>query len=75
MVMDATASATAYLFHAWIRGIHPMLWRRFLVADDSTLANLHYIAMSYSDGPIFTCIDFEFEERVIPISHIYPNIP
>ena len=41
--MDATAQATVYLIHAWIRGIHPMLWRRFLVRSDSTLADLHWI--------------------------------
>jgi hypothetical protein len=31
------------LVHAWIRGIHPMLWRRFLVRSDSTLADLHVV--------------------------------
>ena len=39
--MDATAQATVYLIHAWIHGIHPMLWRRFLVFSDSILADLH----------------------------------
>ena len=27
-----------YLVSAWIREIHPLLWRRFLVRADSTLA-------------------------------------
>ena len=41
--MDATAQATAYLIYVWIRGIHPMLWRRFLVRAESTLADLHCV--------------------------------
>jgi hypothetical protein len=41
--MDATAQATVYLIYAWIRGIHPMLWRRFLVRFDRTLADLPFI--------------------------------
>ncbi len=43
VVMDTTAPATVYLIHAGIRGIHPMLWQRFLVRSDSTLADLHWI--------------------------------
>ena len=30
-----------YLLHLWIRQISPMIWRRFLVRSDSTLAALH----------------------------------
>ena len=41
--MDATAQVTTYLIYVWIRGIHPMLWRRFLVRAESTLADLHYV--------------------------------
>lgn len=52
--MDATAQATVYLIHAWIRGIYPMLWRRFLVRSDSTLADLHWI------------IQIGFGKRAIP---------
>src|SRR5689334_1363495 len=33
----------AYLIHVWIRDIHPMLWRRFLLRSDCTLADLHFI--------------------------------
>jgi hypothetical protein len=32
-----------YLVHVWIREIHPLLWRRFLVRADSTLADLHWV--------------------------------
>jgi len=41
--MDATAQATAHLIYVWIRGIHPMLWRRSLIRAESTLADLHFI--------------------------------
>src|ERR1700736_5668107 len=39
--MEHDPQPEAYCVHAWIRGIHPMLWRRFLVRSDSTLADLH----------------------------------
>ncbi len=48
--MDATALATVYLIHAWIRGIFPMPWRRFLVRSDNTLADLHYIIIQIRFG-------------------------
>lgn len=28
VALDATAQATIHPLYAWIRGIHPMLWRR-----------------------------------------------
>src|SRR5271166_6644771 len=37
-VMEHDSQPEAYCVHVWIRGIHPMLWRRFLVRSDSTLA-------------------------------------
>jgi hypothetical protein len=40
--MEHDPQPEAYLLHAWIRDIHPMLWRRFLVRSDSTLADLHF---------------------------------
>ncbi|MGH9825826.1 MAG: plasmid pRiA4b ORF-3 family protein [Blastocatellia bacterium] len=33
----------AYLIYVWIKDIHPLLWRRFLVRSDSTLADLHQV--------------------------------
>ncbi len=41
-----------YQFHAWIRQISPMIWRRLLVRSDSTLAELHdvlQITFGWSD--------------------------
>jgi len=38
-----TAGPTAYLIYAWIREIHPLLWRRLLLRSDSTLADLHWV--------------------------------
>jgi hypothetical protein len=40
--MENDPQPEAYLLHAWIRDIHPMLWRRFLVRSDCTLADLHF---------------------------------
>ena len=36
--MEHDSQPEAYCVHVWIRGIHPMLWRRFLVRSDGTLA-------------------------------------
>ena len=41
--MEHDSQPEAYYVHVWIRGIHPMLWRRFLVRSDSTLADLHAV--------------------------------
>jgi hypothetical protein len=41
--MEQHSRLEAYLLHAWIRDIHPMLWRRFLVRSDCTLAGLHFV--------------------------------
>jgi hypothetical protein len=41
-----------YQFHAWLRGISPMIWRRLLLRSDQTLADLHYglqISFDWSD--------------------------
>jgi hypothetical protein len=40
--MEHDPQPEAYLVHAWIRDIHPMLWRRFLLRSDCTLADLHF---------------------------------
>jgi hypothetical protein len=41
-----------YQFHAWLRGISPLIWRRLLVRSDQTVADLHYalqLAFGWSD--------------------------
>jgi hypothetical protein len=38
--MEHDSQPKVYCVHVWIREIHPMLWRRFLVRSDSTLADL-----------------------------------
>ncbi|MBV9489855.1 MAG: plasmid pRiA4b ORF-3 family protein, partial [Verrucomicrobia bacterium] len=41
--MEHNPQPEAYLVHAWIQDIHPMLWRRFLVRSEGTLADLHFV--------------------------------
>lgn len=41
-----------YQFRVWLREISPLIWRRLLIRDDSTLADLHFtlqIAFGWSD--------------------------
>jgi hypothetical protein len=41
-----------YQFHAWLRGISPLIWRRLLVRPDQSVADLHYalqLAFGWSD--------------------------
>jgi len=48
---DATLPEV-YLLQIWIRQISPMIWRRILVRDESTLADLHHsiqIAFGWTD--------------------------
>jgi len=56
--MEHDSQPEAYYVHVWIRGIHPMLWRRFLVRSDSTLADLHAVLQ----------IGFDLKEFALPLS-------
>ena len=50
--MEDESGAEVYQIHVWIRGISPMIWRRLLVRNESTIADLHYtlqIAFDWSD--------------------------
>lgn len=50
--MDADNQIEIYQLHIWLRHISPMIWRRFLVKNNSTIADLHYyiqIAMGWED--------------------------
>ena len=41
-----------YQFHAWLRGVSPMIWRRLLFRSDQTIADLHQalqIAFGWDD--------------------------
>ena len=49
--MEHDPQPEVYLLHAWIRDIHPMLWRRFLVRSDCTLADLTLSCRSALLGP------------------------
>src|SRR5258708_34471950 len=57
--MEHDSQPEAYCVHVWIRGIHPMLWRRFLVRSDSTLADLHVVLQIGFDWTDFPSADRE----------------
>lgn len=44
--MEPTPQPEAYLVYVWIREVHPLRWRRFLVQVDKTLADLLWSAKS-----------------------------
>jgi Plasmid pRiA4b ORF-3-like protein len=53
------AADAAYQFRVWLRGISPMIWRRFLVRSASTIADLHYILqllMGWTDTHLHTFV-------------------
>ena len=50
--MSETPTPNIYQLKVVLLGISPMIWRRLLVCDDSTISDLHYIlqiAMGWSD--------------------------
>jgi hypothetical protein len=50
--MTEEQNVEVYRIHIWLRQISPMIWRRLLVRDDSTIADLHHtfqIAFGWSD--------------------------
>src|ERR1700732_4317611 len=57
-VKEHDSQPEAYCVHVWIRGIHPMLWRRFLVRSDSTLADLHVLLQIGFDWTDFHLLRF-----------------
>lgn len=53
----ASCRLPIYQFHAWLRGISPLIWRRLLVRSDQTVADLHYalqLAFDWSDSHLNT---------------------
>ena len=61
--MEHDSQLEAYCVHVWIRGIHPMLWRRFLVRSDSTLADLHVLLQIGFDWTDFHLHRFRIRKK------------
>jgi Plasmid pRiA4b ORF-3-like protein len=61
--MEHDSQPEAYYVHVWIRGIHPMLWRRFLVRSDSTLADLHAVLQIGFDWADFHLHRFRIRKK------------
>src|SRR5208337_3201172 len=61
--MEHDSQPEAYCVHVWIRGIHPMLWRRFLVRSDSTLADLHVLLQIGFDWTDFHLHRFRIRKK------------
>jgi hypothetical protein len=61
--MEHDSQPEAYHVHVWIRGIHPMLWRRFLVRSDSTLADLHVVLQIAFDWTDFHLHRFRIRKK------------
>ena len=62
-MMEHDSQPEAYCVHVWIRGIHPMLWRRFLVRSDSTLADLHVLLQIGFDWTDFHLHRFRIRKK------------
>ena len=61
--MEHDSQSEAYFVHVWIRGIHPMLWRRFIVRSDSTLADLHVLLQIGFDWTDFHLHRFRIRKK------------
>jgi len=61
--MEHDSQPEAYYVHVWIRGIHPMLWRRFLLRSDSTLADLHAVLQIGFDWTDFHLHRFRIRKK------------
>ena len=61
--MEHDSQPEAYCVHVWIRGIHQMLWRRFLVRSDSTLAELHVLLQIGFDWTDFHLHRFRIRKK------------
>ena len=61
--MERDSQPEAYCVHAWIRGVHPMLWRRFLIRSDSTLADLHVVLQIGFDWTDFHLHRFRIRKK------------
>ena len=65
-----TQTPEIYLFHAFLRGISPMIWRRLLVRSDQSVADLHYalqLAFGWSDSHLNT---FRIHGRDFGVYHV-----
>jgi Plasmid pRiA4b ORF-3-like protein len=61
--MEQDSQAEAYLIHAWIREIHPMLWLRFLLPSNCTIADLHFILQIGFDWTDFHLHGFRIRKK------------
>jgi Plasmid pRiA4b ORF-3-like protein len=61
--MEHDSQPKVYCVYVWIRGIHPMLWRRFLVRSDSTLADLHVVLRIGFDWTDFHLYRFRIRKK------------
>jgi hypothetical protein len=61
--MEHDSQPEAYCVRVWIREIHPMLWRRFLVRSDSTLADLHVVLQIGFDWTDFHLHRFRIRKK------------
>src|SRR6478752_4177371 len=67
--MEHDSQPKVYCVHVWIREIHPMLWRRFLVRSDSTLADLHAVLQIGFDWTDFHLHRFRIRKKDYAVPH------
>jgi hypothetical protein len=55
--------------HIWLKDISPMIWRRVLIHDDSSLADLHYVIQIIFNWDDYHLNRFYIRGRNLGISH------
>jgi hypothetical protein len=68
--MEHDSQPKVYCVHVWIQGIHPMLWRRFLVRSDSTLADLHVVLQIGFDWTDFHLHRFRIRKKAYAVPRL-----
>jgi hypothetical protein len=68
--MPTTNQASVYQLHIWLKGISPMIWRRILIKDDSTVADLHYAIQILMDWEDYNLHQFTIHSKTIGIARV-----
>ena len=68
--MPTTNQVSVYQLRIWLKGISPMIWRRILIRDDSTVADLHYAIQILMDWEDYNLHQFTIHGKTIGVARV-----